>query len=123
MKYQGELPATSVFGLLFLIAVATLALGRGDSSRPDGSVTFTDITKSSGIHFLNSASQDKRYIVESMGGGVALFDFDNDGLLDIYLVNSYTVEAALANRPRPQAALFRNRGNGTFEDVAGKAGV
>ena len=111
MKYQG------VFGLLVAIAIAALGAGGGES------VIFTDITKSSGIHFLNSASQDKRYIVESMGGGVALFDFDNDGLLDIYLVNSYTVEAALAHRPRPQAALYRNRGNGTFEDVAGKAGV
>jgi hypothetical protein len=54
---------------------------------------------------------------------VALFDYDNDGLLDIYLVNSYTVEAALAGRPRPRAALYRNRGDGTFEDVTDKAGV
>ncbi|MGH9935978.1 MAG: CRTAC1 family protein, partial [Blastocatellia bacterium] len=50
-------------------------------------------------------------------------DFDNDGRLDIYLVNSYTVEAALAKKARPPAALYRNLGNGKFEDVAAKAGV
>jgi len=86
-------------------------------------VTYNDVTRAAGIHFINAASADKRYIVESMGGGVALFDFDNDGRLDIYLVNSYTVEAALARRPRPHAALYRNRGDGTFEDVAANAGV
>jgi len=84
---------------------------------------FTDVTKSSGINFLNVSSADKKYIVESMGGGVAMFDFDGDGRLDIYLVNSYTVEAALAKKPRPPAALYRNLGNGKFEDVATKAGV
>jgi len=86
-------------------------------------VTFTDITRSAGINFNSASSPDKKYIVESMNGGVALFDFDNDRLLDIYLVNSYTVEGALAKRPRPPAALYRNRGNGAFEDVAEKAGV
>lgn len=95
--------------------------------RPDasaqGKIVFTDVTASSGINFINASSAEKRYIVESMGGGVAMFDFDNDGRLDIYLVNSYTVEAALAKRPRPPAALYRNLGNGKFEDVAAKAGV
>lgn len=86
-------------------------------------VSFADVTKAAGINFINISSPDKKYIVESMGGGVAFFDFDNDGLLDIYLVNSDTVSAALAGKPRPHAALYRNRGNSTFEDVAIKAGV
>ena len=86
-------------------------------------ISFVDVTKAAGINFSSFSSPDKKYIVESMGGGVALFDFDGDGRLDIYLVNSYTVEAALAKRPRPPAALYRNLGNGTFEDVAAKAGV
>jgi hypothetical protein len=86
-------------------------------------VIFTDVTKSSGITFSSASSSEKRYIVESMNGGGAMFDFDNDGKLDIYLVNSYSVEAALAKKPRPPAALYRNLGNGKFEDVTGKAGV
>lgn len=72
---------------------------------------------------MNVSSPDKKYIVESMGGGVAFFDYNNDGLLDIYLLNSDTVEARLANKPRPRAALYRNRGDGTFEDVTDKSGL
>jgi hypothetical protein len=93
------------------------------SSFAQSSILFVDVTQVSGIRFINASSRDGRYIVESMGGGVALFDFDNDGRLDIYFVNSYTVEASLAGRPRPPAALYRARGDGTFEDVAVAAGV
>jgi enediyne biosynthesis protein E4 len=64
-----------------------------------------------------------KYIVESMGGGAAMFDYDNDGRLDLFLVNSYSVEAALAKLPHPPAALYHNLGNGKFEDVAASAGV
>jgi hypothetical protein len=92
-------------------------------SRISNGAPFVDVTKSAGINFINASSSEKKYIVESMSGGVAMFDFDNDGKLDIYLVNSYTVEAALAKKPRPAAALYRNLGNGKFEDVAAKAGV
>jgi enediyne biosynthesis protein E4 len=85
--------------------------------------TFTDVTKAAGINFVNRSSPDKKYIVESMGGGAAFFDYDNDGRLDIYLLNSFTVEGALKREPRPKAALYRNLGGGKFEDVAEKAGV
>ena len=89
----------------------------------NGRVTFEDVTKKSGITFVSPSSTDKEFIIESMNGGVAFFDFNNDGLLDIYLVSSYTVADARAQKPRPHAALYRNRGDGTFEDVAVKAGV
>ncbi len=89
----------------------------------ESKITFIDITKSAGINFISTSSTEKKYIVESMHGGVAMFDFDNDGKLDIYLVNSYSVDAALAKKNRPPAALYRNLGNGKFEDVAAKAGV
>ena len=104
-----------------VLSALLLTVSPSASSAP--SVTFTDVTKAAGIKFTSFSSPEKKYIVESMNGGVALFDFDGDGLLDIYLVNSYTVEAALAKRPRPPAALYRNRGDGTFEEVAAKAGV
>jgi enediyne biosynthesis protein E4 len=111
-------PALSI-SLACLSAALPYALAGQDSVK----VTFTDATKSAGVGFVNRSSSEKKYIVESMGGGAAMFDFDNDGRLDIYLVNSYTVDAALAKKSRPPAALYRNLGNGKFEDVAAKAGV
>jgi hypothetical protein len=112
--------------LICLIAVGNPGDARSHqvrNSTNSARITFTDVTKSAGIDFINASSSEKKYIVESMGGGVAMFDFDGDGRLDIYLLNSYTVEAALAKKPRPPAALYRNLGNGKFEDVAAKAGV
>jgi enediyne biosynthesis protein E4 len=85
-------------------------------------VTFTDVTKESRITFSHVWSTDKKYILESMSGGVALFDFDNDGLLDVYLVNSPTVATAGDVRSA-RSELWRNQGDGTFIDVTDKAGV
>jgi hypothetical protein len=87
-----------------------------------GNVTFTDVTKSTGITFSHVWSPDKQYILESMSGGVAIFDFDKDGFVDVYLVNAPTV--ATAGNPRSaRSGLWRNRGDGTFADVTDKAGV
>lgn len=91
-------------------------------TRASETVTFTDVTKESGITFAHVWSPDKKYILESMSGGVAVLDFDKDGLLDVYLVNSPTV--AMASDPRSaRSELWRNRGNGTFVDATDKAGV
>ena len=83
---------------------------------------FRDITASSGVTFRHHAAPEKKYIVESMSGGVALFDYDNDGLPDIYFVDSLTVETASDSRAA-RSALYRNLGGGRFEDVTDKAGV
>jgi enediyne biosynthesis protein E4 len=85
-------------------------------------IQFTDITSSAGITFKHVASPDKRYIVESMSGGVAMFDYDNDGDLDIYLVNSLTVDM-VKSKTKTKSALYRNDGDGKFTDVSEKAGV
>ena len=83
---------------------------------------FHDITAEAGVTFLHHSAPDKRYIVESMSGGVALLDFDNDGLMDMYFVDSLTVDTA--KRPSAaRSALYRNLGTGKFEDVTDKAGV
>ena len=75
-----------------------------------------------GITFAHHSAPEKKYIVESMSGGVALFDFDNDGRLDVYFVDSLTV--ATANDPKPaRSALYRNLGGMRFEDVTDQAGV
>ena len=81
-----------------------------------------DITASSGIRFEHLASPEQRYIVESMGGGVALLDYDGDGWLDIYFTNSPSVAMALEGK-KAKSALYRNNHDGTFTDVTDKAGV
>ncbi|MPY90174.1 MAG: CRTAC1 family protein [Luteitalea sp.] len=85
-------------------------------------VQFVDVTDEAGIRFVHHSAPDKKYIVESMSGGVALFDYDNDGWLDIYFVNSLTVETA--GRPKSsRSELYRNKRDGTFTDVTDRAGV
>lgn len=91
----------------------------------EGPVVFQDVTPGSGLDRFRhrSGSAEKRYILEVPSGGVALLDYDNDGWLDIYLVNGSTFEALAGKEPPPRAALFRNNGDGTFSDVTARAGV
>ena len=90
--------------------------------RPGIDVHFTDITEQAGINFKHISSPEKKYIVESMSGGVALLDYDNDGYLDIYLVNSLTVDM-VKSKQKTRSTLYHNNGDGTFTDVTDKAGV
>jgi hypothetical protein len=66
---------------------------------------------------------DKRLIIDTNGSGVGLIDYDNDGWLDIYLVNGSTFNALDGQQEPPHSALFHNNHDGTFTDVAAKAGV
>ena len=77
-------------------------------------VTFTDVTKESKITFSHVWSPDKKYILESMSGGVALIDFDKDGLLDVYFVNAPTVAFDAQGRP----AEARGANSGAIEETA-----
>ncbi len=109
-------PGAAVMAALLLWPASALAQGAGDAP------LFRDITEAAGITFRHNSAPEKKYIVESMSGGVGLFDYDRDGLLDIYFVNSLTVDTA--NEPESSAsALYRNLGDGTFRDVAAEAGV
>jgi hypothetical protein len=84
---------------------------------------FTDITARSGLAFhLTCGSLDKRYIMDSMCGGVAVFDYDNDGWMDIFLVNGSTLEDLRAGKCHA-GRLFRNNHDGSFTDVSAKSGL
>jgi enediyne biosynthesis protein E4 len=83
---------------------------------------LVDITRSTGIHFDHLSSPEQKYIVESMGGGVALIDYDRDGWPDIYFTNSQSVDMALKGE-KAHGALYHNNHDGTFTDVTEKAGV
>jgi hypothetical protein len=88
-------------------------------------VVFMDITKEAGLgKFLHrSGTPAKETIIETMGSGVALLDYDNDGWLDIYLVNGSTFSAFEGKETPPRAMLLHNNHDGTFTDVTDKAGV
>jgi enediyne biosynthesis protein E4 len=88
---------------------------------------FEDGTKASGLDsfVLTSGSPEmKKYLYESVGGGVCLLDYDGDGYLDIYFVNGGRLEPFLAGKPTGVSnALFHNEHNGTFREVTASAGV
>src|SRR5713101_2136522 len=92
---------------------------------------FVDVTAKSGIRFKQEASRtSQKYLPESMGGGVAMFDYNNDGYLDLFFVNGAQIQdpmprGALPDKSNPRYwnRLYRNNGDGTFTDVTENAGV
>lgn len=112
------------------IALAALASGVGCTSPeapPTGTIAgpspppwFEEVSEPRGIRFVHQSGHRDRYLLpEIMGGGAGLFDMDNDGDLDAYLVQSGRVDAPADKTNR----LFRNRGNGTFDDVTAGSGA
>jgi hypothetical protein len=117
-------------GVRTLLAGLTLLLGcaagcgrstESSNSTPSSRPWFEEIAVRAGIDFVHhSGHKDRHYLPEIMGGGAALFDMDNDGFLDLYLIQSGDLldsAAGTGNR------LYRNRGNGTFEDVTERSGA
>ena len=108
-------------GALLLLAAAP--------SAPD--VRFTDVARAVGIDFehANSATSNK-YLLETMGGGVALLDYDNDGRLDVFFTNGAKLDDPMPAGKAPDKSdrrfwnrLFRQNADGTFADVTEKAGL
>jgi hypothetical protein len=79
-----------------------------------------DVTAKTGITFKHAADPAKKYIVESMSGGVIVFDYDRDGWPDIYFTNAPTVEMAIKGQ-KTRGALYHNNHDGTFTDITEKA--
>jgi enediyne biosynthesis protein E4 len=109
-------------GLLAALMVLLISLPVSSTGNQSATLRFTDITEQAGITFKHVSTPEKRYIVESMSGGVALIDYDNDGFPDIYFVNALTVDM-VKSKGKTKSALYRNNGDGTFVDVTLKAGV
>ncbi len=91
---------------------------------------FVDVAARSGVNFRYETSRTARkYLIETMGGGVAMFDYDGDGRLDLFFVNGAALQDSMEGRmpdkanPKFWNRLYHNNGDGTFTDVTEKAGV
>lgn len=120
------LAAMAVPGAFAQGMAAGTATARPGKPLPPGvkppKVEYRDVASSAGLTAVNvsGAEKHKSYIVETTGSGVALFDYDNDGLLDIFLVNGDRLDSAL---PRPTNHLYKNLGGLRFKDVSEQAGI
>ena len=128
----GSLLGSAVSMWLALLAAALPAIPQ-ETAKPDASSSakFSDITDRAGVKFRYLSSHTTRkYLLETMGAGVALFDYDNDGRLDIFLVNGApiadpTAKGAVPRKTGPEYSnrLYHQEADGTFEDVTEKAGL
>jgi len=113
--FEGLWPALTAIGLL-LAAVVPLHDAAGQA-------VFRDVTAETGITFTHTdGSSGRHYIMETVTAGLALFDYDNDGDIDVYFVNGAPLPGAEAKTP-PKDALYRNDGEWKFTDVTDEAGV
>lgn len=114
---------TATLLLIYLLFFSSIATLNAVETTPH----FTEQTQRAGIHFkhTNGASKEK-YLPETMGSGGLFFDYNNDGYLDIYLVNGGTISTTRQDtyrNPKQANVLYRNRGDGTFVDATVEAGL
>jgi enediyne biosynthesis protein E4 len=115
------MPRCVLFALLVILATTGIAFQSVRSDEP----------KKSPIHFsfrpipffLDSSESPQRHAPETMAGGVAVFDYDNDGNLDIFFTNGADINTLRKSSPKYYNRLFRNNGDGTFTEVTEKAGL
>jgi enediyne biosynthesis protein E4 len=129
---RGSLPSihriAALFGLSALVALFFQLSGLAQRSttkqpNPPVKVAFTDIRKQAGITFLQDSTQsEEKLYLETMGTGVGWLDYDQDGLMDLYFVQSGPTEFYKPDHPM-RSALYHNNGDGTFTDVTEKTGV
>src|SRR5262245_27479861 len=119
----------SARAIAWTLCCGPLVLLAAAPSNPD--VRFTEIARAVRIDFeqANSATSNK-YLLETMGGGVALLDYDNDGRLDVFFTNGAKLEDPMPKKAMPDKSdpgfwnrLYHQKADGTFEDVTVKAGL
>jgi enediyne biosynthesis protein E4 len=127
MRFVTSLPLVAILTAVLLAQQAVKPTSPQQLILPK----FTDVALTRGVHFQYKASHtSKHYLLETMGAGVALFDYDNDGRLDIFLVNGAplgdpTPKGTIPRKTGPEYwnRLYHQKQDGTFEDVTEKAGL
>lgn len=104
------------------LALDTAAVLNADRGIP---VTYVDVAKEAGLTVPNvwGGVEHKKYIVETKGSGIAFFDYDHDGWLDVYLTNGLRLNEKWPVGQEPRSHLFKNNRDGTFTDVTEKSGL
>jgi hypothetical protein len=110
------------------LCLFTLILISFESAAQKKNVIFTDITKKAGITFKYTFGDNSyKNIIESSGSGITIFDYNNDGLMDLYMMNGTYLEGISDPDGKVNSKshndLYKNNGNGTFTEVSGTAGV
>ena len=109
--------------VLVLVLISVAEGGFAEEDPPYDPIVF-ELLKSSGVNFqIEPSRTDRRHQPETMISGIALLDYDNDGLLDIYVLSGATMPGLKKTSESHYNRLFRNKGDLTFEDVTKKAGV
>lgn len=112
---------------LLMVALVSAGMRAASSPRPDGVpvpvATFRDIARSAGLDFVHvNGASEQRFLPEVLGSGGLFLDVDNDGWLDVFLVDGGSIaDPRLAGRAHHR--LYRNRGDGTFDDVTARSGI
>jgi hypothetical protein len=121
LRVGAALVGVALAGAALVRGPAVPAAAEGTSVAP---VRFADVTAESGIDFLHShGGTGRKYYLETVPPGACWLDFDSDGWMDLYLVQSGPLPGSPRTPGQWQSRLYRNQGNGTFIDVTGKAGV
>src|SRR5215471_4885460 len=119
-----HLAVIAIVAVLFLSPVAAEQSKATRARSPLPLAHFTDIAEKAGLTMTTvfGGVDSKKYIIETTGTGVAIFDYDNDGWPDIFMVNGTTLGAAVG-AAAPTNHLYHNNHDGTFTDVTEKAGL
>ncbi len=122
-RINGNFPIRSVLLAVTCVFLLTLTLEAATPTDQAGPIRLVDVTLHSGVTFEHThGGNGRRYTVEFMVAGLATFDYDGDGFIDLYFLNGAPLKGTAVDEP-PRNALYRNNGDWTFTDVTEAAGV
>jgi enediyne biosynthesis protein E4 len=111
-------------GIFFLVAIFLIRTASSGPDSSNGVIRFRNLGQGSGIGcVLQNSPTERKHLVETMPGGMAAFDYDGDGLTDIYFTNGAALPSLEKNSPKYWNRLYRNLGGFKFKDVTDRAGV